>query len=137
MDVCFDKLDVLNKKMIPDKFILSQGIWFTDDEKKELTELDQNGRIRNRMEVVKERLCIHPDVRLRISPTGLSYHEFRSMVQLTALPKISSLSTIALKTLRDKILLLLDHDLDYHIDKWTNLIANLERVANYKNWNLN
>lgn len=26
MDACFDKLDVLNKKMISDKFIWSQGI---------------------------------------------------------------------------------------------------------------
>lgn len=26
MDVCFDKLDVLNKKMITDKFIIAQGI---------------------------------------------------------------------------------------------------------------
>lgn len=26
MDVCFDKLDVLNKKMITDKFIFAQGI---------------------------------------------------------------------------------------------------------------
>lgn len=26
MDACFDKLDILNRKMITDKFILSQGI---------------------------------------------------------------------------------------------------------------
>ena len=26
MDACFDKLDILNKKMITDKFILAQGI---------------------------------------------------------------------------------------------------------------
>ena len=31
MDACFDKLDVLNKKMITDKFILAQGIWLTDE----------------------------------------------------------------------------------------------------------
>lgn len=102
MDACFDKLDVLNKKMITDKFILAQGIWLTDEEKVELTEVDKNGRLRNRMEVIKERLCLDPTIKLRVSPTGLSFAEFRSLVQLTTLPKISSLSTIALKTLRDK-----------------------------------
>ena len=133
MDACFDKLDVLNKKMITDKFILTQGIWLTDEEKVELTEVDKNGRLRNRMEVIKERLCLDPTIKLRVSPTGLSFAEFRSLVQLTTLPKISSLSTIALKTLRDKILLLLDNDLNYHIDKWNTLMSNIQRVAAARN----
>lgn len=136
MDVCFDKLDVLNKKMITDKFIIAQGIWLTDEEKRELTELEAGGKIRNRMEVIKERLCLNPDIRLRVSPTGLSFAEFRALIQLSDLPRISSLSTIALKTLRDKVLLLLDNDLDYHINKWMKIKKDIERVAEYKNWNL-
>lgn len=136
MDVCFDKLDVLNKKMITDKFIIAQGIWLTDEEKKDLTEVEESGKIRNRMEVIKERLCLNPDIKLRICPTGLTFAEFRALIQLSDLPKISSLSTIALKTLRDKILLLLDNDLDYHINKWTKIKKDIERVAEYKNWNL-
>lgn len=133
MDACFDKLDVLNKKMITDKFILAQGIWLTDEEKVELTEVDKNGHARNRMEVIKERLCLIPDIKLRISPTGLSFAEFRSLIQLSALPKISSLSSVTLKTLRDKILLLLDNDLNYHITKWNTLMSNIQRVANARN----
>lgn len=133
MDACFDKLDVLNKKMITDKFILAQGIWLTDEEKIELTEVDKNGQVRNRMEIIKERLCLNPDIKLRISPTGLSFAEFRSLVQLSPLPKISSLSTTALKTLRDKILLLLDNDLNYHINKWNMLMSNIQRVAEARN----
>lgn len=133
MDACFDKLDVLNKKMITDKFILAQGIWLTDEEKIELTEVDKDGQIRNRMEVIKERLCLNPDVRLRISPTGLSFSEFRSLVKLSSLPKISSLSTIALQTLRDKVLLLLDNDLNYHINKWNTLMSDIQRVAKVRN----
>lgn len=46
LNSCFDKLDVINKKMISDKFILSQGIWLTDDEKKELTEYESDGTMR-------------------------------------------------------------------------------------------
>ena len=133
MDACFDKLDVLNKKMITDKFILSQGIWLTDDEKVELTETSSDGRMRNRMEIIKERLCLDPNIKLRITPTGLSFAEFRSLVQLSSLPKISSLSSIALKTLRDKILLLLDNDLNYHINKWNVLMRNIERIAEARN----
>lgn len=135
MDACFDKLDVLNRKMITDKFIWSQGIWLTDEEKAELTEVQPNGKIRNRMEVIKERLSgyVNADVKLRITPTGLTFAEFRSLVQLAPLPKISSLSTVALKTLRDKVLLLLDNDLDYHINKWATLMKNIERVAEARN----
>ena len=133
MDACFDKLDVLNKKMITDKFILAQGIWLTDEEKVELTEVGEDGKPRNRMEVIKERLCLNPEIKLRVSPTGLSFAEFRSLVQLTSLPRISSLTTVALKTLRDKILLLLDNDLDYHINKWSILMSNIQRVAEARN----
>lgn len=135
MDACFDKLDVLNRKMITDKFIWSQGIWLTDEEKAELTEVQPNGKVRNRMEVIKERLSgyVNADVKLRITPTGLTFAEFRSLVQLAPLPKISSLSTVALKTLRDKVLLLLDNDLDYHINKWATLMKNIERVAEARN----
>lgn len=136
MDACFDKLGVLNKKMIGDKFILSQGIWLTDEEKVELTEVDKNGKTRNRMEVLKERLNLDPRIRLWINSTGLSFTEFRALVQLSPLPKISSIPTITLKLLRDKVLLLLDNDLNYHIDKWSNLMANIQRVAEARNISL-
>ena len=108
----------------------------TDDEKIELTVRDEQGKMRNRIEVVKERLCLPAEVKIRICPTGLSFAEFRSLVQLTAFPKISSLSTIALKTLRDKILLLLDNDINYHVDKWTTLLNNITRVAEARNINI-
>ena len=39
----------------------------------------------------------------------------------------------SLKTLRDKILLLLDNDLNYHIDKWSTLMNNIKRVADARN----
>ena len=120
-------------KMISDKFILSQGIWLTDEEKSELTEVLPNGQIRNRMEVIKERLGINPEVKLRVSPTGLSFVQFRSLVNLAPMSKISELPTATLKTLRDKVLLLLDNDLDYHINKWTTLLNNIIEVAKERN----
>lgn len=88
------------------------------------------------MDVIKERLCLPNDIKIRICPTGLSFAEFRSLVQLSTLPKISSLSTIALRTLRDKILLLLDNDMNYHIDKWNTILNNIKRVAERRHINI-
>ena len=133
MDACFDKLDILNRKIITDKFIISQGIWLTDEEKVDLTEMDENGRIRDKRDVIVERLNLTPGVQLKFNPTGLTYTEFRSLVQLGFSQKISSLSTTTLKTLRDKILLLLDNNLNHHIKKWKMLAKNIERVAEARN----
>lgn len=135
MMACFDKLDVINRKMIPDKFIISQGIWLTEDEKKELTEYDENGQLRKYLDVIKER-CFLNNVTLRIDSRGLSYAEFRSLINMQGLPKVSTLPTATLKLLRDKILLLLDSDLDYHINKWTVIKNNIEAVAKEKGFEL-
>ena len=51
-------------------------------------------------------------------------------------PKVTSLPTVALKALRDKVLILLEADTNYHIDKWTGLLNDVKRVAEYKNWQL-
>ena len=133
LSACFDKLDALNRKIISDKFIVSQGIWLTNEEKKELQEF-VDGKQRDYMEVIKERLVLNNNLKLRIDRKGLSYNEFRSLVKLDQYPKISSLPTATLKLLRDKILLLLDYDVEYHISKWENLKANIEKVAEKKNF---
>ena len=135
LNACFDKLDVLNTKIISSNFILSQGIWFTANEKKELTEYDEEGNMRKWLDVVKERLFL-PNIKLRIDQKGLSYAEFRALIQLGDSPKFSALPTATLKLLRDKILLLLDNNLNYHIDKWNNIKSQVEKVAKYKNFNL-
>ena len=131
IDACFDKLDIINRKMISDKFILSQGIWLTEDEKKDLTEIDNEGKIRPWLDVIKERLLLD-NVKLRVDPKGFSYSEFRSLVHLEPLPKISRLPSDTLRLLRDKVFILLDADTDYHIQKWTNIKDNIEKIAEYK-----
>ena len=128
---CLDQLDIINRKMISDNFILSQGIWLTDSEKFDLTEYDSNGQIRPWMEVIKERLIL-PNIKLRVDPRGFSYAEFRALIHLSPLPKISSLPTDTLRLLRDKVFILLDADTDYHIAKWEEIKSNIEKVAEYK-----
>lgn len=133
LSACFDKLDALNRKIISDKFIVSQGIWLTNEEKKELQEF-VDGKQRDFMDVIKERLILNNSLKLRIDRKGLSYNEFRSLVKLDQYPKISSLPTATLTLLRDKILLLLDYDVEYHIAKWENLKSNIKKVAEKKNF---
>ena len=131
LSACLDQLEVINRKMISDNFILSQGIWLTEAEKTDLTEYDSNGQMRPWMDVIKERLIL-PNIKLRVDPKGFSYAEFRSLIHLNPLPKISSLPTDTLRLLRDKVFILLDADTDYHIDKWEVIKDNIERVAEYK-----
>jgi hypothetical protein len=135
LNACFDKLDVINRRVITDKFIIAQGIWLTDEEKREFTEKDSDGKLRDRRDIIKEQLCLN-NVRLHFNPNGFTFAEFRALVQMPDLPKISSLSTVALKTLRDKVLLMLDAYMDQHILRWEGLINDIKRVAEYKNWQL-
>ena len=131
LSACLDQLDIINRKMISDNFILSQGIWLTDEEKADLTEYDENGQMRPWMEVIKERLIL-PNIKLRVDPRGFSYAEFRALIHLNPLPKISTLPTDTLRLLRDKVFILLDADTDYHINKWETIKSNIEKVAEYK-----
>lgn len=126
-----DSLEPFNKKLISNDFIISEGIWFTEAERKDLTEFNDDGSMRNRLDVMKERLFLE-NVRLRIDPKGLNYTEFRSLIQLENFQKFSTIPSGTLELLRDKILLALDNNLEWHIQKWTKLLDNVKRVAEYK-----
>ena len=128
---CLDSLEPFNKGLVSNEFIISEGIWFTDAERKDLTEYNEDGSLRNRLDVMKERLFLK-DIRLRIDPKGLSYNEFRSLIQLEPYQKFSTIPSSTLELLRDKVLLALDNNLEWHIQKWTKLLNNVKRVAEYK-----
>lgn len=137
LSACLDSLPAFNKKLLSDKFILSIGIWLTEDEKKELTEFDEFGIYRSRKDVIKERLLLDPSVDIRFNSKGLTYNEFRSLLRIEGRPKFSMMTTDSIRLLRDKVLLLLDQDLEYHIQKWMDLKYKLETVANQKGIQLN
>lgn len=116
IDACLDKLGVLNRKLISDKFIITLGIWLTEEEKKDLTEYDYDGNPRNKLDIMKERLYLN-NIRLKIDAKGLNYKEFKSMIQLPQWPKIANLSTDTLKLLRNKVLLLLADENENQLQK--------------------
>ena len=135
LKACLDACEPINRKLISNDFIISLGIWLTEDEKKDLTEFDENGKLRPWIQVMKERLFIDGGY-FRVVPTGLTYAELRALLNLEQRTRVSSVPSATLKLLRDKILLLLDNDLEYHINKWTNLKDQIENVAAYKGWEL-
>ena len=128
---CLECLEPINKNIIPDKFILSVGIWLTDEEKEDLTEYDEKGNKRNFFDVIKERLFLK-NVKLRVDVNGLTYNEFRSLMLLKNRTKMSNATTELLYLLRDKMLLLLNNDLSYHINKWLDLKNKIQKVCDYK-----
>ena len=132
---CLDACEPINRKLISDEFIMSLGIWLTEDEKKDLTEYDENGKLRPWIQVMKERLFIDGGY-FRVVPTGLSYSELRALLNLEQRTRVSTVSSGTLALLRDKILLLLDNDLEYHIKKWNTLKSQIEGVAAYNGWEL-
>jgi hypothetical protein len=88
------------------------------------------------LDVIKERLFLNDNIRLKIDSRGLSYNEFRNLINIQNFSKTSIIPTATLKLLRDKVLLLLDNDVDYHINKWMSIKKNIEIVAQKNNYEL-
>lgn len=128
---CLDTLGVLNTKHITFSFIKNLGIYLTPEEMKDLIERDENGAIRSRLEVIKERLNINPSVMLSVKPSGLSYAEFRSMLNLRS-KKYAELTIPQLTTLRNKVLFCLEREVTHHASQWEDKIHQLELVATAK-----
>ena len=133
LDGCMDNLGVMSKKHITFTFLINLGIYLTPEELKELTEKDENGKVRSKLEVIKERLKIAPNVRLTVKPTGLTYSELRSMINLRS-DKYSKLTTDQLNTLRKRILFFLEQEIDFHIQMWEKKMKEIEAVANEKGY---
>ena len=46
LTACLDTCEPINRKIISNEFIMSLGIWLTEDEKRDLTEYDEKGKLR-------------------------------------------------------------------------------------------
>lgn len=125
---CIDKLGVFNRKHLKLSFILKQGLWLTAQEMNELLEYDSEGNVRNRLDVVRERLNINENIDFKISTKGLSYAQLRAMYQLKN-KKYSEMTTEQLVTLRNRILFNLEHEVNIHIAQWDARKKQIEEVA--------
>lgn len=107
------------------------GVYLTPSEMKDFDEKDSNGNTRKKPEVIKERLGLRDSVRLIIKPSGLSFNEFRSMLNLKS-KRYSELTTDQLTILRDKVLFRLENEVSFHIEQWEEKIRQLKICAQYK-----
>lgn len=135
LEGCLDKLGKFNKQHITLTFILKQGLWFTQQESKDLTEKTATGEFREKADVAKERLGLKPSVNLYMTPKGLSFTQLRAMVNLKS-KKYSELTTPQLETLRNRILFSLEDEVKFHINQWETRRNQIKMVCDAKGFTL-
>ena len=129
MDGCLDSLGVFDKSHLSLNFIIKLGVWFTNSEKKELEERDEKtGKLKDRIDVIMERHRLKANARPRTLQTGLSYAEFRAMLNLKS-KKYSELTTDQLVALRNKVLFRFQNEIEYHASQWEDRIKQIKEVA--------
>lgn len=129
MDGCLDNLGRVNKKPITLNFIISLGVWFDPDEMRDLTEKDpETGRMKDRLDVVRERLQLKNNVRMKIDPNGLNYSELRAMLKLKSC-RFSDLTTDQLLVLRNKVLFRLEDSCAVNAEMWVEKLREIQLVA--------
>lgn len=136
VDGCLDRLGVFNKKHITRTFILKQGIWLTPTESKELVEEELTGEVRDRLEVIRERLSIKELEKLYVNSKGLNYTQMRAMLNIKPTRKYIDLTTAQLETLRNRILFNLEETVKDHILAWEKRMEEIEMVSNYKGFRI-
>ena len=128
LEGCLDRLGRFDKKHLTLSFILKQGLWFTPQESKDLTIKDDNGNVRDRIEVVRETLKLPSAIKIHTNPKGLSYAQLRSMINLKS-KKYADLTTDQLHLLRERILFSLEDDVRLHAEQWETRKQQIEQVA--------
>lgn len=114
---CSQMLGEFNRKHITLAFILKQGLWFTQEENKELTQAFESGDYASKLDVVKERLKLRNNINFYLTPKGLSYTQLRSMTTLRS-KKYQDMTSAQLLLLRDRILFSLEQEVKKHISQW-------------------
>jgi len=136
MDGCLDRLGAFNKKHVTRTFVLKQGIWLTPTESKDLVEHDENGKLIDRLTIIRDRLAIKEIETLYINSKGLNFTQMRAMLNLKPNKKYIDLTTMQLETLRYRILFNLEESVKKHISDWEHRMEEIEQVSDYKGFKL-
>lgn len=137
MDACLDRLGILDSSHITLNFITKMGLWFTPQElQKDLYRKDPvTGKAMNRLNIVREEQKIHPNIKLHVDTTGLSYAEFKSMCKLKK-DKYTNLTSDQLRLLSNKILYRFQNQCELQSLQWKNKIDEILKVAEFKGWDV-
>lgn len=136
IDGGLDKLGKFDRSHITLTFIIKQGIWLSDEEKKDFDQLTDKSA-KEKISIIKDTLKIPVTVNLTFNPvTGLTIKEMRSILALRS-RKYSEMSTEQLTTLRYKLLFALEDQVNLHISQWNERIRQIELVADSRDIKLN
>ena len=135
LDGCIGYLGAFDKQHLTMTFITKMGLWFTKAEENELKG-EKNSNV-ERLKIAKERLHLPEKLILRFSEKGLSYKEMRAILTLPKKQRYSDMTTDQLLTLRDKVHLRFQKEVDNHIYSWKKLEKQILLVAREKGIDLN
>lgn len=127
LDACLDSLGKFSKQHITLAFLLKQGVWASEEEKERLNEQ----KIKLTPDYIREYLDLKPTASVRVNSKGLSLAQMKAMISLKS-KKYSEMSTIQLKTLRNRILFSLENDVRFHIQQWESRERQIKMVLESK-----
>jgi len=127
LEACLDMLGKFSKQHITLTFLLKQGIWASEEEKEKLNK----DKIKLTPDFIREYLDLKPTANVRVNSKGLSLAQMKAMITLKS-KKYSEMSTIQLKTLRNRILFSLENDVKFHIKQWENRERQIRLVLESK-----
>lgn len=113
---CLDTLGFFQRKGLTYNFLSKIGLWLTPEERKEFAENNINST-KEIIDYIREIHSLNDFVNPKITPTGLSYNEFRAMITL-ANKKYSDFTTLQLLVLRNKVLFRLQKEVMNHARQW-------------------
>lgn len=139
LDACMDKLNVLSFKHISYSFLVGLGVYLTPEELKMFNE--EYGKKFNKKEVIREKLNINKNTNIRITPSGLSFYELKTMLEMKSISKInpkkySMMTTPELLILRNKVLFRLEQEIINQAELWERKVEEITKVANLKGYEL-
>lgn len=136
MDACLDCLGVFDSSHITLNFIIKLGFWFTPQEMQELYKKDlETGKAVNRLVVIREKHNIDTKYMLRIDSTGLTYQEFKYMLDLKR-DKYSNIASNPLKILSNKVLYRYQDLCVAQAKPWQDKMEEILKVAEFKGWDV-
>lgn len=131
-----DRLGQFDKSHLTNSFIYKMGLWLSKEELAEFTIINGEGKLEDRVKLVKERLSINPQINIFINPNGLTFDQLRSALNLKTGKKYLELTTSQLETLRYKLLPVLSQTVALHISQWEQRIKEIKEVAEYNKYKL-
>jgi len=137
MDACLDSLGQFDNSHLTLSFIVKMGLWFTNQEmQKDLYRKDPvTGKAMNRLEIVSKELRLNPSIVLKVSDTGLTYAEFRSMCRLKR-DKYANLTSDQLRLLSNKVLYRFQDQCAKQAQQWLDKEEEIKKVAESKGWDV-